>query len=122
MAENQAWIVAELARGGDPETVVAAFEELHDAGQAQHQGDTVVFNSGRPLAEGATAPKSVAEHISRVLYVDSLEGGDGQVRSQYYDEFTGDGEPDEQLSTPFRWFAEAHFDYYAAQYGIDGAI
>jgi hypothetical protein len=125
MSENQAWVVAELAANGDLDRVLDAVRtEEHGWLSVQHRGETVVLYSDRPLAEGNGVGLlyPVSDHVSRVVIVDSIEGGEGETRSLYYGEFTEDAEPEDRLSSVSRWFVQSHFDYYAARYGIDAAV
>ena len=125
VSDNQAWVVAEIADDGDPERALEAVQR--EGGEwlsAQREGGSVVIHSGRPLAEGngIELPYPVSDHVSRVVIVDSIEGSEGQTRSRPYREFREVIEPDDRLSSVTRWFVQSRFDYYAGQYGIDGAV
>jgi hypothetical protein len=126
MAEHQGWIVAEVAGDGDSDTVVesVADERCPDRFTTQQQGSSVVIYDDK-VTRAPVRPmlESVSGHLDRVVVVESIEGGEGRTKSRDY-EVEGDrlGDPVDELSTVSRWFVESHFDYYAARYGVDGAV
>lgn len=125
MSENRGWAVVSLADAGDATTVLeTALEENPEHLRGQVEESKVVFyNDEVHVTVVESVLNDLSDHIDRVLIVESLEGGEGQTRSRYY-EATDDGlgKPVERLSSAYRWCVESHFDYYATRYGIDGAI
>lgn len=122
MAEHQYWIVAELTATGDPEVVLEAGLESEWARDGQHVADTVVL-----FGEYHSAPlsdlRSVSDHIDRLVWVASVEGGEGATVSEYYDGFGESTDPTDELhSTPGRWWYSDHFDYYRTRYGMHAAV
>lgn len=126
MAEHQGWIVAEIADDGDPDAVAETLvdERYPDRFTSRRQGSSlVIYDDNVTTSPVDPMVESICGHLDRVVIVESIEGGDGQTRSRYY-EVDDDrlGDPIDELTTISRWFVESHFDYYATRYGIDGAI
>jgi hypothetical protein len=122
MAEHQYWIVAELTADGDPEVVLDTGLESEWARDGQRVGESVVL-----FGEYHSAPLSdlrkVSDHIARLVWVASNEGGGGATVSEYYEHFDESADPTDELhSTPGRWWYGEHFDYYRMRYGIHAAV
>ena len=126
MPEHQGWIVTEIADDGDPDAVMESMvDERHPKRfTGQQQGSSlVVYDNNVTTSPVESMLQSVSSHLDRVVIVESIEGGEGQTRSRYYEvEDDRLGDPVDELSTISRWFVESHFDYYATHYGIDGAL
>lgn len=122
MAEHQCWIVAEL-RGGDPDAVLdALLAEDGPFREGQALGNTLVLFGGQ-TSMPRDELREVSEAISRLVFVASIEGGEGETRSEYYADVEDLSEPTEELhSTPGRWWASEHFDYYASRYDVHAAV
>jgi len=126
MAEHQGWIIAEIADDGDPDVVMENMvdERYPDRFTSQQQESSLVIYDNKVTTRSVEPMlKSSCGHLDRVVIVESIEGGEGQTRSRYYDVDDDQlGDPVDELSTISRWFVKSHFDYYATRYGIDGAI
>ncbi|MDS0259962.1 hypothetical protein NDI56_11205 [Haloarcula sp. S1CR25-12] len=122
MAEDQYWVVAELAEDGNPEAVLDAGLDTEWAQGGQQVDDSVVL-----FGEYYTAPvselRTVSRHIDRLVWVASHEGGEGATVSEYYDQFDESADQTDELhTTPGRWWYGEHFDYYRMRYGIHAAV
>lgn len=122
MAEHQYWIVAEVTADGDPDVVLDAGLDSEWARDGQRVADAVVL-----FGEYHSAPlselRAVSDHIERLVWVASNEGGGGATVSEYYERFDDSTEPTDELhSTPGRWWCSEHFDYYRTRYGIHAAV
>lgn len=122
MAEHQYWLVAELAADGDPDAVLEAGLDTEWAREGQQVADSVVL-----FGEYHTAPvselRAVSDHVRRLVWVASVEGGEGATVSEYYETFDGSADPTDELrSSPGRWWYGEHFDYYRTRYGMHAAV
>lgn len=122
MAEHQYWLVAELTAGGDPDVVLDTGLDDQWARDGQRVEDSVVL-----FGEYHSAPvgklRAVSDHIERLVWVASVEGGGGETVSEYYEHFDESTDPTDELrSTPGRWWHGEHFDYYRMRYGIHAAV
>ncbi|SEQ97222.1 hypothetical protein [Natrinema salaciae] len=122
MAEHQYWLVAELTAGGDPAVVLETGLNHEWARDGQQIEDSVVL-----FGEYHSAPvselRAVSDHIDRLVWVASREGGGGATVSEYYERFDKSTDPTDELrSTPGRWWYGEHFDYYRMRYGIHAAV
>lgn len=122
MAEHQYWLVAELAPNGDPDAVLDAGLEDEWTRDGQHVEGSVVLHGTYHTAP-VSKLRAVSDHIERLVWVASMEGGEGATRSEYYDRFDDSADPTDELhSTPGRWWYAEHFDYYRMRYGIHAAV
>lgn len=125
MAENECWLAAELTATGDADTVIQTItEEAEEPFQGQKQGDIVVLSGQTWTLKYVKEPlESVADHLDRLVFVASVEGGGGETFSKYFTDTSDLDEPTDELeSDPGRWWAGQHFDYYTAKYDIDAAV
>ena len=125
MADHQGWLVADIAESGDADTVLDTVVTTDPENLTGHceESRVIIYDDGVTTTDVDGALETVCSHLDRVLIVESIEGGNGATRSRYYqlDDGEFDG-PTDSLHTIARWFVEAHFDYYAARYGMDSAI
>ena len=122
MAEHQYWLVAELAADGDPSVVLNAGLEDEWAEDGQQVEDSVVI-FGTYHSAPVSELRPVSDHINRLVWVASVEGGGGVTQSEYYEHFDDSAEPTDELhSAHGRFWYYEHFDYYRIQYGIHAAV
>lgn len=111
-----------MVAGGDPDVVLDAGLDDEWARDGQQVEDSVVL-----FGEYHSAPvselRAVSDHIERLVCVESVEGGGGATKSEYYERFDESAEPTDELhTTPGRWWYNEHFDYYRMRYGIHAAV
>lgn len=127
MPEMACWVVAELSDHGDGDRVLERLLEHHRQTEGQVRDETVVVTGNHAAFRNVQpALESVADHLDRVLFVASQEGGMGATMSRYFEVQPGEAfsDPDEEIpgDSPGRRWVEEHFDYYATKYGIDAAV
>lgn len=125
MAENECWLAVELSERGDANTVVEAVREKTKYRFRGREEDGILVIHGRTSSFGdVKGPlQSVADHLERLVFVGCVEGGGGATLSQYFADATDLADPTEELkTTPGRYWAGQHFDYYATKYDIRAAV
>ncbi|WP_436347349.1 hypothetical protein [Natronorubrum sp. FCH18a] len=125
MAENECWIAAELAATGDADTVIeTVVEETERHFRGQKQGEMVILHGKASSFGDVKGPlQTVADHLDRLVFVGSTEGGGGRTHSKYVTDTDDLRNPTEELdTTPGRWWVGQHFDYYTTKYDIDAAV
>ena len=122
MAEHQYWVVAELTPTGDASAVLEAGLDTDYALGGQQVGNSVVLH-GEYHSVPISELRSVSNHVARLVWVTSVEGGGGATESAYYEPFNDSADPADELQTdPGRWWYSRHFDYYQMRYGIHAAV
>lgn len=125
MVDNCGWVSVDLVDAGDPAPVSDAVTAVSEYVRCELQeGRVVVFDGGYNQYDIVSALHSVRDHVDRFLTVYSCGGGRGATISEYYDSSEEDfDEPVERVENgQGRRFVQAHFDYFAARYGIDGVF
>lgn len=122
MPEHQYWLVAELTAGGDPDVVLDAGLGTEWARDGQRVEDSVVLFGGYHSAP-VSELRAVSDHIERLVWVASVDGGNGGTDSEYYGSFDESAEPTDELHSDIgSWWYSEHFDYYRLRYGIHAAV
>ena len=86
MAEHQYWLVAELTTDGDPDVVLDAGLDTEWARDGQPVENSVVL-FGEYHSTPVSELREVSDHIERLVWVASVEGGGGATVSEYYEHF-----------------------------------
>lgn len=121
MAENECWIAAELTPEGDASEVIETVSEGTPYRFQGKEEDEAVVLHGRTSSFGNVKEplQTVADHLDRLVFVGSAEGGEGTTRSTYFADAGDLDDPTDRLESDLgRWWVGHHFDYYAAKYDV----